>query len=47
MTPKSIKVVRMYILAAIIGVAVILIAVTALLIWLRRRSLLKNNRHLN
>jgi hypothetical protein len=47
MTPKSTKVVRMYILAAIIGVAAFLIAVTASLIWLRRRSLQKNNRHLN
>ena len=47
MTPKSTKVVRMYILAAIIGVAAFLIALTATLIWLRRRSLQKNNRHLN
>jgi trimeric autotransporter adhesin len=47
MTPKGTKVVRMYILAAIIGVAAFLIAITASLIWLRRRSLQKNNSHLN
>jgi hypothetical protein len=47
MTPKSPKIVRLYILATAIGVAVFLITVTALLIWLRHRSLLKNNRHLN
>jgi len=47
MTPNSPKVFRMYILAVVIGIAIFLIAVTASLIWLRHRSLLKNNRHLN
>ena len=47
MTPKSPKVFRMYMLAVVIGIAIFLIAVTASLIWLRHRSLLKNNRHLD
>ena len=48
MTPKSPKVFRMYILAAVIGIAIFLIAVTAVVdLATSIRSLLKNNGHLN
>jgi len=40
-------VVRMYILAAAIGVAVFLITFTGAIIWLQHRSLLKKHNHLN
>jgi uncharacterized iron-regulated membrane protein len=40
-------VIRMYILAAAIGIAALMIIATALFIWLRRRHLLKKEDRLN